>query len=891
MMGRFERRLRYLWDGRARARLLREEMEVHFEMKVLELMEEGLREPDARNAARRQFGNSTLLQEESRGIWIARWAADLAQDAVFAMRTMRKQPGFAAVAVISAALGIGACSTIFGIANYALFHPLKVSEPSRLASVSGRDLAVGKIGISISYPDLEDLRQAHSFEGITAFFQFMPANIASHGDPQRYWGSIVTANYFDVVRPPFVAGRGFDAAKDGKSGEAPVVVLSHQLWRSRFQGDRAIVGRSVELNNRKVTVVGVTGPGFRGTEAMFFSDFWLPFSMLDNLAEVGMGGERLHDRGSQWLMAAGRLRDGITEQAATSEVEAIGQRLRSAYPATNKDRGFHVERAGQVNAGFRKMIVVFFLMLLGVAILVLSTACANVANLLLARASARQEEIATRLAVGASRGRLVRQLLTESLLLALLGGVGGYAIAQSGARVLGQSRIPLALPVDFTVSLDYRVMLFSTALAAITGLTFGLVPAFRATRPTLVGALKGEPLQFGQSRRLGLRNLLVVAQVAICMVLLICSGLFLRSLYSAGHIDTGFAHRNLLLMAFDPSLNHYSPSDTRRIVDAMLEGTAAIPGVESVTLASSIPLNMEGTQNSFVPEDTISDGQMSAIRADIYSIAPRFFTTFGIRMFGGEDFRPGVADENIVIANQALADKAFPGENPLGRRISYLGKIVRIVGLVATTKSRSIGEDPHPCLYFPIAKDLRGNDSLTGITLVLRTRGNPAAYAPLVRQKIRGLDPTLPVFNIRTMDEQLSQALFVPRAAAFLFGLAGFTGLLMSIIGLYGVISFAVARQTKEIGIRMALGARRMQVLGMVLKQGLLLTISGSVIGFGLSLALSRIATSLLYGISSTDTLTFAGVPLFLSLIALLACFVPARRAASLDPIRALRYE
>jgi predicted permease len=891
MMRRWQRRLRYLLNSGERARLLREEMKIHLEMKTQELMEDGMTESDARSAARRQFGNSTLRQEESRGTWIARWWSDLAQDTAYAARTLRKQPGFAAVAVLSAALGIGACSTIFGIANFALFRPLPVSDPARLAGVSGKDLTMGKIGLSISYPDLEDLRQAHSFQGITAFFQFMPASISSHGEPQRYWGSLVTANYFDIVRPAFVVGRGFDAAKDDRKGEAPVVVLSHQLWRSRFGSDAAIVGQRIELNNRKVTVVGVTGPGFRGTEAMFFSDFWLPFSMLDSLVEVGMGGDRLHDRGSQWLIAAGRLRDGVSEQAAASEIAVIGQRLRSAYPAADKDRGFHIERAGQVNPYFRKMIVVFFLMLLGVSILVLCTACANVANLLLARASARQEEIATRLAIGASRGRLIRQLLTESVMLALLGGIGGYAIAQLGAGILGWSRIPLALPVDFSVSLDYRVMLFCTALSALTGVVFGLVPALRATRPQLTGALKGERMQLGQSRRLGLRNLLVVAQVAICMVLLICSGLFLRSFYSASNIDTGFAHRNLLMMSFDPSLNRYSPSETRRILDAMLEGTRAIPGVESVSLGSSVPLSMEGTRNTFVPEDKISDAEKNGIPADIYSIAPRFFETFGIRMIAGEDFRPGVPAEDIAIVNQALADKAFPRRNPVGRRIFYYGRMVRIIGLVATTKSRSIGEDPHPCLYLPMAKDLRGNDSLTGMTLVLRTRGDPAGYAPRVRQTIRDIDPTLAVFDVRTMDTHLSQALFLPRVAAFLFGLAGCMGLLISTIGIYGVVSFAVARRTKEIGIRMALGAKRAQVLGMVLKQGFMLTISGAALGLGVSLALSRMAASLLYGVSPTDTLTFILVPIFLLLIALMACLAPAQRAASLNPIRALRYE
>ena len=888
-MGRWRRRLRYWLHSGERARLLREEMEIHLEMKTRELMEDGMTEWEARGAARRKIGNATLQQEEARAIWIARGLSDLIQDATYAARTVRKQPGFAAAAVLSAALGIGACSLLFGIANVALFRALPVTGPSRLMGVYGTNLSRGRMGQSVSYPDFEDLRQARSFQGMTAYFPAMPATISGSGEPQHYWGSLVTANYFDVARPVFVAGRGFDRARDDRKGEAPAVVLSYQLWRSRFGGDRNLIGRTIELNNRKATVLGVTGPGFRGTETMIFSDFWLPLSMLDSLAGAGMPANRLTDRGGQWFMVAGRLRDGVSEREARTEIEVIGERLRSAYGATNRDRGFHVERAGQLNPGIRKLAVVLFLMLLGVATLVLCTACANVANLLLARAAARQKEIATRLAIGAGRGRLIRQLLTESVMLALVGGIGGYALAQLGASGIGRSRLPIGIPLDLSISFDYRVMFFCMALAAFTGVVFGLVPALRATRPDMVGALKDDGSRFGGSRRFGLRNLLVVAQVGICMVLLLCSGLFLRSLYSAHNLETGLTHRNLLLAGFDPSLNRYSPGETRRIVETIVDRTGAIPGVESVSLTSSVPLSLEGTRNSFVPEDKVSDQQKNGMLADIYSVAPRFFETFGIRMIEGEDFRLGVPAEDIVIVNQALADKAFPKQNPVGRRILYFGRMVRIAGLVATAKSRSIGEDPHPCLYFPIARDFRGNDSLTGITLALRTRGNPAGYAPLVRRVIRDIDPTLAIFNVRTMDTHLSQALFLPRAAAFLFGFAGFMGLLISTVGIYGVISFAVTRRTKEIGIRMALGARRGQVLGMVLKQGLMLTVIGSAIGLGLALALSRLTASLLYGVSPTDTATFIGVPALLLLIALLACLAPARRAAALDPTRAVR--
>jgi predicted permease len=447
------------------------------------------------------------------------------------------------------------------------------------------------------------------------------------------------------------------------------------------------------------------------------------------------------------------------------------------------------------------------------------------------------------------------------------------------------------MPVDFSIALDYRVMLFCMALSGLTGLIFGLVPALRATRPDLVGGLKDEQAQIGPSRRFGLRNLLVVAQVAICMLLLICSGLFVRSLSSARNIDPGFTHRNLLMLAFDPSQNRYPPEETRRLVNAIVDRTSVLAGVESAALTNSVPLSMEGTQNGFAPEGRPSDRQRSNLTADIYAISPGYFETFGIPVLAGEDFRPGVPSSDIVIVNQALADRAFPGENPIGRGISYFGRSLRIAGLVATTKSRSIGEDPHLCLYFPMALSLRGNDSLTGMTLVLRTRGNPSGYATQVRQTIRDIDPALAVFDVRTMETHLSQALFAPRAAALLFGLAGLMGLLIATVGLYGVISFAVARKTREIGIRMALGAGRGQVLGRVLQQGLALTLIGSAVGLSVALALGRVAASLLYGVSARDPLTFLLAPALLLVIALVACLVPARRAASLDPIRALRYE
>jgi len=878
------RRLQYWLRRGERERLLGEEMEAHVAMMADAFEEDGMSRKEAQAAARRQFGSGMQYREESRQMWIARWASDLAQDALYAARSMRRQPALAVVAMVSSGLGIAACALIFGLANHALMRTLPVEEPSQVVSVYGKNLRKGKSGQSLSYPDIEDLRGARTLKGI-AVFNLVPATIATNGDPQRYWGVVASANYFDIARPGFAVGRGFDTAQDDRPGEAPVVVLSHSLWQSRFAGDRAIAGKTIELNGRKMTVAGVTRPGFRGTEALLYADFWVPFSLGEALAGITAG--RLRDRGGQWLMATGRLREGATLAEASAEVEGIGARLSNVFPETNQHRGFDVQIAGQVNPGLRSMLSVFFLMLLIVASLVHLTSCANVANLLLARASARRREIATRLAIGAGGGRLVRQLLTESVMLALPGGVLGYALAQWGVSAIGLTQIPLSMPVDFSVSLDWRAMVFAAVLSVATGIAFGLAPALRASKTGLLGGLKDEAVLLGSSRRLSLRNVLVVGQVAVCMVLLVCSGLFLRSLMGAHRIDVGFQHRNLLLASFDPSLHGYTAETARRMVDRMMEEVRALPGVESVALGNSVPLNMEGTQNAFeVDEDA---GQR--VQADIYAVSQGFFDTLGMPILSGEDFPRGVPAEDIAMVNQTLAEKAFRGQNAVGRRIRYQGRTVRITGVVAASKSRTLGEDPHSCLYFPIMRETRGNDSMTGMTLLLRTNGEPLGYAAALREAMHKTDPGLAVFHVRSMEQQLERALTMARLAAWLFGLAGAIGLAIATAGLAGVIGFSVARRTKEIGIRMALGAKPGEVLRSILGEGLVLTSIGAAVGLGLAAALARMAASFLYGVSPMDAATFVGAALLLLLVAGGACLMPARRAAGLDPLRALRHE
>jgi macrolide transport system ATP-binding/permease protein len=887
-MANWSRRLRFWFEHRRRASLLREEIETHLAMKVAELMEAGMTERDARNEARRRFGNLAHKMEESRAVWIARWMSDLMQDLSFAARTFRKQPGFTAVAVLSSALGIGACATIFGIANVAMFRPLPVEDPSRLLSISKSHVKTGQAGDTMSYPNFLDLRPARSFQAIAGYFPIVAATISSNGEPQRYWGSLVTANYFEVVRPRFALGRGFDTARDDTPGESAAVVLSHYLWQGRFGGDPEIVGKTIEMNKRKVKVVGVTAPGFRGTEVALVSDFWWPLSMLDQVLILTGPKNTIAERDNNWVYGLGRLRGGVSRQEAAAEAEVIGKRLAAQYPASNRDYSLHVETAGQVNAGLRGLVETFFLLLMVVTILVLLTACANVANLLLARASARQKEIATRLAIGAGRGRLLRQLLTESVLLALAGGAAGYLLAFWAASNIGKFQLPFPIPVDLTVTLDHRVVLFSAALAMLTGIVFGLAPAVRATRTDLTGALKDGSPQGGVLRRFGLRNILVVAQVAVCMLLLICSGLFLRSLGASQTANTGMHNRNVLCLAFDPSLNRYTDVQSRQFMTALLARVEALPGVQSATLTTNVPLSLADIGTHIVPEDKMAEPAKNQVNAELYAVAPRFFETLGIPLLAGADFRADQPEsEDVAIVNDTLAGKAFPHQSPIGRRVSYEDRMVRIVGVVATAKARSIGEDPRPSFYLPILNGQKEN--ILGVTLLVRAQGDPAAYANSVRQVMRGLDSALPIFDVRTMATHLKNALILPRMGAVMFGLCGAMALSISIVGLYGVVSFAVARRTKEIGIRMALGAARSQVVGMVLRQGLGLAGLGCAIGLAMALAVSRVLAGLLYGIGASDWVTFVFTPLVLIAVALVACLIPARRAAGLNPTKALR--
>ncbi len=854
-------------------------------------MEQGVPPEQAEARARRAFGNLTRAQEESQAVWIPRWAEDLVQDLRYAIRNLLRQPGFSCVAVLSSVLGIGTCSTVFGIANFALFQSLAVPEPDRVVTVTGSHQGQG--GSTVSYPTVVDLRtRERTLESVGAMFPLVPGSFGGGVGARKTWGAIVTSNYFDVLGLGPHLGRTLASPQEDQPGTPAVIVLSHHLWRNHFGGDPAILGKDIDFNGAKTTVIGVAPPGFRGHEVALVSDFWIPFGMVDRIPFPKGGATLLQDRKSGWLFPIARLQPGVSPEQARADLSILAQQLQSQYPDIYKDRELHLEPAGRVNPFLRRQMALFFAVLLTVAMLVLLIACANVANLLLARSTSRYREIATRLAIGAGRGRLVRQLLVESIFLATLGGVGGLVLAHWGTSLIGQFQLPIPLPLDLTVALDYRVVLFAAGLSVLTGIAFGLVPALRATRLDLTPALKSDPVTVGGWRRFSLSHALVVVQVAVSTLLLIASGLFLRSLSSAENMDLGMRARNVLFLSVDPAPNGYSPERIRVFFETLAARVGALHGVRSATYTNLLPLSLITASGRFTPEEKRNDPQKHGISCQAVMVGPRYSETFEIPFLRGQDFGSERPDgEPVVLVNEVFARKAFPGQDPVGKRVFQDQDGFRILGVVATSKVRSIGEDPVPQVFQAVSQRIGKEDMPIGLTLVVKTEGPPANWIAAVKREVTALDPTLAVFDVKTMRAHLRNAMLLPRLAALMLGLCGGMGLLIATIGLYGVISFSVVRRTKEIGIRMALGARQSQVLGLVLRSGLLLTLLGSVIGLALAFGSMRVASSLLYGISPADPATYVVVPLLLAAAAAIATLLPARRAAKLDPLRTLRYE
>lgn len=678
-------------------------------------------------------------------------------------------------------------------------------------------------------------------------------------------------------------GRSFRADEEKRSA----IVLGYRLWGRRFASDPAIVGKSVTLSGRPFTVVGVAPPEYHGVDLILDPQFWIP---LGNIEQFAPGVPDRTLRSQHWLAVIGRLKPGVTQNQGAAGLSTLAKNLAAVYPATDKGNGFRFEQAGSLNPRDRSTVLAFLGALTVVVLLVLAIACANVSNLLLAQAAARQREMAVRISLGATRGRLLRQMLMECVILAFGAGAIGSLLTLWATSALGAFHVPAPVPLDLSLSLDWRVLLYTFGLSVGAGALFGVVPAWMASRPVLARALKGEDALARPGRRFTLRNGLVVAQIAMSIVLLCATGLFLRSLESATGIDIGFRSHGVLTVSVDPRVHGYSSKKTNQFLDQLRERIAAVPGVTSVAATDTVPLSGGHRSDGFSVEGSKSDREPPSV--DEYMASPGYFETFGIPRIAGSDFSHEAADApKVAIVNREFAERLFPGGDPIGQRVSGGGATYEIIGVVGDIKSRTLGEDTRPVLFRSLAQNIGSDPSFLGYTLIVRSAGDTAATAVAVRQAIHALDPAMAVYNVETIEEHVRSALFLPRLAGTLFGIFGLIGLALAATGLYGMMSYSVSRRRREIGIRIALGAQLAAVRGLILRQGMWLTLIALALGLPTAWIAAKFTASFLYGVQPHDTITFTLVPLFLAGLGLVACWIPARRATKVDPQTVLRYE
>lgn len=860
------------------------ELESHIAMHVDDGIRSGLSANEARRRALIQIGGAEQVRQSRRERYSLPWLENLMRDVRYSLRTLGRHPAATAVAVISIGLGIGANATIFSMVSRFVLRPAPVGDPSTLLA-----LHIAERGEQccnpFPLPLYNDIRDgAKSFSGIAAYYELIPASLSGDGEPERVWGQAVTPNFFEVLELPMVGGRGFSSADD----RLPVVVISERLWRRRFAGDRQIVGKTIRLSGKSVSVVGIAPASFHSVDQILDTQFWVPLGFASQLVPNLPPAD---SREFHWLALIGRLRSGVTRVQAKAELDALAKQFALAYPKTDKDNWFVFEQAGSLPPRERSAVLLFLAGLSVIVLLLLAIAGANVANLLFAQAAGRQREMAVRIALGATRGRLRRQLLIDSALLGLAGGSVGALISFWSTQSLSAFHLPAPAPLNVQIGVDWRTLLFTFTLGAVCGVLLGLAPAWAASHPAIANALKGEDALARAGRRFTLRNVLVVAQVAMSLVLLSVTGLFLRSLESAANIEIGFRPQGLLLLSVDPRLNGYTPQQISRFLAELRRRVAALPGVDSV-VSTDVALLSGGNRSDGFTVAGHSGKDALSTNADLYMTTQGYFDALGTPRLAGRDFGNEVADgPRVAIINKAFADRLFPGVNPIGQHVNGGQWNYEIVGVVGNAKSRTLGEDPRPILYRSLDQSITDDPSVMGYTLIVHTAGDPAALGDAVRRQVYALDPAIAIYNEETMEEHVRTAYFLPRIAATLFGVFGCIGLVLAAVGLYGVMSYAVSRRTREIGIRMAMGARRGMVERLIVRQGMALTVIAMLLGWPAAWLLSKFASSFLYGIQPHDWLTFTIVPVFLAAVALMACWLPARRAASIDPVKALRTE
>jgi putative ABC transport system permease protein len=865
---------------------LSEEIDAYLGMVIEEKIEEGLDPAEARRAALIEFGGKEQVKEKVREVSMGHQLETLWQDLRYGLRMLGRNPAFATVAVLTLGLGIGANTAIFTLLDRVLIRMLPVEQPNQLVAFV-RD--AGGAPWAFSYPMYADLRDSNEvLSGLAANFQ-QPFSLSDGSQSERVIGQIVSGNYFAVLGVRPALGRFFLPEEDRTPGSHPVVVISHGLWQRRFGADPAVIGKTVTLNAYRYTVVGFAPSEFTGTTRGTVNEVYVP-AMMQVQAQPGRN-SKLDDRGSGWLYLLGRLKPGASREQAQAALSTLTGEAKKAFPGSTDPATVFLADGSRGFTARVSDLTLPLQLLMGVVGFVLLIACANVANLLLARGAARRKELAIRLAIGASRWRIVRQLLTESLILTALGGSAGLLVSGWLTRLLlGFQEQTHFVPRTLDSRLDGRVLGFTLGLSLLTGIVFGLAPALQAAKSNFVKALKEDtPLLGAGMRWLSLRNLLVVGQVALSLVVLIGAGLCVQSLRRLQAIDPGLEPAKVLTASFDLSLNGYNEARGQQFFVQLSERVAALPGVEAVSMARGVAFSaFVWTRSATIEGYQTQPNERLAFNFNV--ITPNYFQTLGTSLVRGREFTPqDVADApRVVIVNEATARRYWPGEDAVGKRLKYgnVDQFAEVVGVVSNTRDQGLTADPRPAIYAPLLQQYAPD-----MTLHVRTSMEAPTLLAAIRREAQALDATLPVYNMKTLAEQKDGSLYRERMAGALLTLFGLLALLMAIIGLYGVLAYAVAQRTREMGIRMALGACPRALFKLVVGQGMVIVLIGLVIGVGVAFALTRLIEKLLFGVSATDPLTFAVIPLLLAGVALIACWIPARRAMRVDPLVALRSE
>ena len=880
-------RFRGLFGRGRRARELDQELCAHLAMEEQDNLESGMPAEEAHYAALRRFGNVTLAQERSREMWGWCFHEKLSQDLHYGLRMVRRSPGFAAVAVLTLALGIGANTAIFSVVNAVILRPLPFQHPERLVRVLSVRLR-DKAGEDASYPDFLDWRsQNHVFDRM-GVFRTEGFTLTGRGQAVHLQGSIVSAEMFALLGVKPLLGRTFlpEEDKPGTTNGGDAVILSHRLWRERFGAEPGVVGQAIQLDNKSSTIVGVMPDGFQFPIRAGHIDLWVTIARDSENGQMSMAAQR----GAHYLDVMARLKPAVTIAQAEAEMNTIVSGLNKQYPE-NAPRGVRiVPELDQMVGDVRPALLV----LLGTVGCVLLIACANVANLMLARATSRQREMAIRSALGAGKRRIIRQVFTESLVLALAGGALGTLLALWVTDFLVRL-IPEDIPRLSAIHLDSHVLVFTIALSFGTGLLFGMAPAMQVSTSGLSESLKegGRGATAGVHRR-RVRSALVVIEVAVAAMLLVGAGLLIQSFVRLERVDPGFNPHQVLTFKVELPGSRYSAAHMVDLFRQIAARLNQLPSVRSASALYPFTLNGDEAATSFDIEGR-SVAEADRPRTAYTWVEPGFFRTLGIPMLSGRDFTPqdDLKATPVIIINETLARRFFPNENPVGKRINtgivngYKQPPMReIIGVVGNVKQEGLGADVAPAAYVSVAQS-----PFDVLTFVVRTEVDPENIVAAARNEVAGVDKDLPIFDVKTLDQYVSESVAQPHFSSLLLGIFAGLALALAAVGLYSVIAYSVVQRTHEFGVRMALGAERQDVLKMVVGHGIVLTLTGVGIGFVGALALTRFLGNLLFGIRPNDPATFAGVLLVMTAVALLASYIPARRATKVDPMVALRYE